>query len=439
MRAALWGMLVRVASSIALNAGDKVGPGVGKDALALGKWGARNVVHKTKTKATLSGMIHYLDFEGGYNDSVGTGGVTGPSASCITYVTGVDGSHTAIRLPGGCQLKLHANAHTTEYTVSFFFKSDTDITPGSERIDLLYGYPHNMQCYTCWHLTANKDNVPDLKFYWSSVKMLSPTFAKNTWYHVLFTQTATSQRFYVDGALVSDVSGSPTANAAGTNIYIGTTSGSGSLALTYDDLIWLNRGVTTNDVAGIAAFSTQSTHIGGDPHLRNLAGKAFDVTSVGNVTLVRVPRQATGGEAEVWATAKLTRFDSRVRPRFCGPAYITELAISGTGVGGAPLVVTAGRFGTPALTQDHRSKIVAVKHPKYNRNVVEIHMDGLVFKVGQRQHQSNPYLNVDVRGLSHWGPDAGGLLGWDDHRPFTRVDPVCQRKQELKLSARNLT
>jgi len=219
----------------------------------------------TGTPAYWDDMLHYIDFEGTTTDAKGNGVITDSNGNCDTlgsYVEGVSGPgsqafHWDTTGWAGCAWLLTPNAgvSATEWSFSFWYKPDTTQSPGSPRLDWLYGAPSGsgINCYGCYHFTMNRNGDPDLEMYHYGPQMSSPTFNAGQWYNFFVSQGPSIFSLYVDGVLQQSVSKTAVAGD-GVPISILVASGGGAI----DDLIFYSKGFSDAEVATLGGSSPQA-------------------------------------------------------------------------------------------------------------------------------------------------------------------------------------
>jgi len=381
----------------------------------------------TGTPAYWNDMLHYIDFEGTTTDAKGNGVITDSNGNCDTlgsYVEGVSGPgsqafHWDTTGWAGCIWLLTPNVgvSATEWSFSFWYKPDTTQSPGSPRLDWLYGLPSwsGINCYGCYHFTMNRNGDPDLEMYHYGPQMSSPTFNAGQWYNFFVSQGPSTFSLYVDGVLQQSVSKTAVAGD-GVPIRILVASGGGAI----DDLIFYSKGFTDAEVttlggtpptpAAPAAGGGGGAAAVGDPHLQNVHGERFDLMKPGKHVLINIPRGTNAEHALLRVQA-----DARQVGEQCADMYFQELNITGE------WVEAKGTDSIRFQAQDmHDEK------PKWMK------FGHVQMKVAHGRTQNGAqYLNFYVKHLGHSGHAVGGLLGEDDHADAAMPSEACVHRMAL--------
>jgi len=177
----------------------------------------------------------------------------------------------------------------------------------------------------------------------------------------------------------------------------------------------------------------------GDPHCRSIDGKQFDIRSVGQHTLLKIPRAGP----QQGSMLTLTALISPIQNLLCAATVIKELNITGDIVPSKQLNVLPGASLTPIINlhsgsiSENLEKTQLMRcwldtHGRKHCKIVVKLENGIRLNVMQRigRVSGESYLNLAVDGLSHQiGPDVGGLLGYDSHTA-AEIPPVgCEQNR----------
>jgi hypothetical protein len=173
----------------------------------------------------------------------------------------------------------------------------------------------------------------------------------------------------------------------------------------------------------------------GDPHMVNILGEHFNIWRLGEVELLRIPRNSTNSTAalrlvaNVSETAKgsseCTRAPYMTSMRL-GGAWFDNRELSVKMVDGEMRVILGSMSITPSSEQVTVKSKLIVARPSEARVTVQVGNATIDVKHDDF-FKPHFYLNMEARNLASLGFEIGGVLGIDDHSVFVQRPTRCEK------------
>jgi len=174
----------------------------------------------------------------------------------------------------------------------------------------------------------------------------------------------------------------------------------------------------------------------GDPHMVNINGEHFNIWRLGEVELLRIPRDPMH-RAQIRFVAKVSNENEAQSGNGCTRApYMTAMRLSGSWFGNRELFIrmVAGEMrvhvGSKNLSPLEKVPIednLIVSRP--SEALVTVQAGNATINV---MHDAffKPYfyLNTEARNLGSLGSEIGGVLGLDDHTVVAQKPAGCEKQ-----------
>jgi hypothetical protein len=179
----------------------------------------------------------------------------------------------------------------------------------------------------------------------------------------------------------------------------------------------------------------------GDPHMINVKGEKFDLVRSGRIQLLRVPLEAVAEEANLTVDAMIVDMAGSIDGCTTAP-YIQTVTFGGRWLGGRSLAVSskAGKMqvlldGMWPMVSAQPEAIGSVKLAYVHPTAMELQVGDASVRVSHGVQMFHFFLNMQASSLSSLGYTLGGLLGGDDHRPFSTLPSECFVGSSMRLAS----
>lgn len=169
-----------------------------------------------------------------------------------------------------------------------------------------------------------------------------------------------------------------------------------------------------------------------DPHVTNMRNENFDIMSLGQVSLVKYPRE---GPAKLVVHALIEKLGE-----ICYETYMRNIVVSGSWldtnvsfqvVNDHLQISTANEWKT--IDDSFKLNLKGVDFQALSANNVKMSVGQTKFAVWTEKNKQWSYLNLEVSGLSTLVGEVGGLLGLDDHSREDQQHAQCVPKKGKRL------
>jgi len=186
----------------------------------------------------------------------------------------------------------------------------------------------------------------------------------------------------------------------------------------------------------------------GDPHMMNIIGEHFNIWLLGEVELLRIPRNSSY-RPQLRFVATVSNTDDSQSGSDCNTApYMTSMRLGGAWfddrelsvkmVDGEMRVILGSMSITPSSEQVTVKSKLIVARPSEARVTVQVGNATIDVK---HDDFFNPhfYLNMEARNLASLGFEIGGVLGIDDHSVFVQRPKRCEKNILAAVADRHST
>jgi hypothetical protein len=194
------------------------------------------------------------------------------------------------------------------------------------------------------------------------------------------------------------------------------------------------------DITPSPTASSTATAVG-DPHMINVKGEKFDLVRSGRMQLLRVPLEAVAEKANLTVDAMIVDMAGSIDGCTTAP-YIQTVTFGGRWLGGRSLTVSskAGKMqvlldGMWPMVSAQPVAIGSVKLAYVHPNAMELQVGDASIRVSHGVQMFHFFLNMQAGSLSSLGYTLGGLLGGDDHRPFSTLASECFAGSSMRLAS----
>jgi hypothetical protein len=173
----------------------------------------------------------------------------------------------------------------------------------------------------------------------------------------------------------------------------------------------------------------------------NVKGEKFDLVRSGRMQLLRVPLEAVAEKANLTVDAMIVDMAGSIDGCTTAP-YIQTVTFGGRWLGGRSLTVSskAGKMqvlldGMWPMVSAQPVAIGSVKLAYVHPNAMELQVGDASIRVSHGVQMFHFFLNMQAGSLSSLGYTLGGLLGGDDHRPFSTLASECFAGSSMRLAS----
>jgi hypothetical protein len=173
----------------------------------------------------------------------------------------------------------------------------------------------------------------------------------------------------------------------------------------------------------------------------NVKGEKFDLVRSGRMQLLRVPLEAVAEEANLTVDAMIVDMAGSIDGCTTAP-YIQTVTFGGRWLGGRSLAVSskAGKMqvlldGMWPMVSAQPEAIGSVKLAYVHPTAMELQVGDASVRVSHGVQMFHFFLNMQASSLSSLGYTLGGLLGGDDHRPFSTLPSECFVGSSMRLAS----
>jgi len=177
----------------------------------------------------------------------------------------------------------------------------------------------------------------------------------------------------------------------------------------------------------------------GDPHMKNILGEEFDVRRLGEVELLRMPRNSTQSNASFRMVATVSESGHFSGDGCAEAPYMTAMRVHGSWLGdkevniemtAAEMMVSVGNRSLP-LSWNPQVLGKDVNVLRKNDRHVSLLLGRATIAVTHDHRPNHFFLNMAARKLDTLGFDLGGILGLDDHTLVSERPANCPVVSEM--------